>query len=57
MHNTMDLARYRMADRTREAEAARMAREASADHRAEARARVRRVAAAAATLLSWPIRH
>jgi hypothetical protein len=57
MHNTMDLAKYRMADLAREAEAARLARETSAVHRADIRAKARRVFSVAATLALWPVKH
>jgi methionine synthase I (cobalamin-dependent) len=57
MLNTTDLARYRMADRMREAEAARLAREADGPRRAAARAQARHVAGAVAALMLWPVKH
>ena len=57
MLNTLDVARYRMADRMREAEAARMANEAAAPHRAALAATVRRMVATTLALVLWPVKH
>jgi len=57
MLNTLDVARYRMADRMREAEAARTANEAAAPHRAAVAATVRRMVATTLALVLWPVKH
>ena len=57
MINHMDLAKNRMADRMREAGAARLALEATAPQRAERRAKVHRMVVATLGLIVWPMRH
>jgi hypothetical protein len=57
MINGTDLAKYRMADRMREAAAYRRGSETRTGHRVEVGARLRRVAATAVSILMWPIRH
>jgi hypothetical protein len=57
MINGADLAKYRMADRMREAAVFRQGNETRTGQRAEAGARLRRVAATAVSMLLWPIRH
>ena len=57
MNSTSDMARYQMADRMRQAEAYRLAKEARAGQRSQTRGSVRRVAASALSLLLWPVKH
>jgi hypothetical protein len=53
----MEMARERIQDRIREADAYRLSRRARSARAAENRGRARRVAHAALTGLLWPIRH
>lgn len=57
MINGSDLAKYRMADRMREAAAYRQGSETRTGHSVEVGAKLRRVAATAVSMLMWPIRH
>jgi hypothetical protein len=57
MNSTGDMARYQMADRMREAEAYRLAKEARSGRRSQPGGSVRRVAASALSLLLWPVKH
>jgi hypothetical protein len=57
MNYTSDVARYQMADKMRQAEAYRLAKEARAGRRSQSRGSVRRVAANALSLLLWPVKH
>jgi hypothetical protein len=57
MINSGDLAKYRMADRMREAAAYRQGSETRTGHRVEVGAKLRRVTATAVSMLLWPIRH
>jgi hypothetical protein len=57
MFSTQDLARYRMDDRLREAEAYRRSKASLAGRTAEHRDRFRRIGTAAATMLLWPVKH
>jgi hypothetical protein len=56
-HLSTDLARARMDQRLHEAEAFRRARETRGVQAAERRATLRKIAAATAHILVWPIRH
>jgi hypothetical protein len=57
MFSTQDLARYRMDDRLREAEAYRRSKASLAGRTAAHRDRFRRIGTAAATMLLWPVKH
>ena len=54
---TEDLARYRIDDMVREAEAFRKTRDSRAGRAAERRTRARRMATVLASVVLWPIRH
>jgi hypothetical protein len=54
---TGEMAKYRIDDRVREAQADRMARSTRAGRAGEARSGVRRVVVAVAAAILWPIRH
>jgi hypothetical protein len=57
MISNMELAKNRMADRMREAQAAQLAYEATAPERAMRRAKVHRMVVATLGLIVWPMRH
>jgi hypothetical protein len=52
-----EMARYRIADRVREAEAERRARQTRRSKMADERSIGRRVSRAAAAVVLWPVRH
>jgi hypothetical protein len=52
-----DMARYQIADRVREAEAERRARQTRRSRTADEHSLVRRVGRAAIAVVAWPIRH
>lgn len=54
---TGEMARYRIDDRVRAAQADRLARSTRAGRTEEARSGARRVVSAIAAALLWPIRH
>jgi len=54
---TGEMAKYRIDDRVREAQAERLVRSTRAGKAGEARSGVRRVVTAVATAILWPIRH
>jgi hypothetical protein len=54
---TGEMAKYRIDDRVREAQAERMARSTRAGRAGEARNGVRRVVSVVAAAILWPIRH
>jgi len=54
---TGEMARYRIDDRVRAAQADRLARSTRAGQTAEVRSGARRVVSAIAAALLWPIRH
>ncbi len=54
---TGEMAKYRIEDRVREAQADRLGRSTRAGRAGEARSGVRRVVTAVATAILWPIRH
>ena len=57
MINGADLAKYRMADRMREAAAYRQGNETRTGHRLEVGAKVRRIASTVVSMLLSPTRH
>lgn len=54
---TGEMAKYRIDDRVREAQASRLARSTRAGRAGEARHGVRRVASVVAAAILWPVRH
>ncbi len=54
---TGEMAKYRIHDRVREAQAERLARSTRAGRAGEATSGVRRVVAAVGAAILWPIRH